>query len=210
MAITYYDIRHKLQPPLDCSEIGDLRGQYFHNRRITNYENTDFTGCVLYHCFPSGMPNALEINPAQSESDLTSKGVNLSRVDLTGAFLRGADLEGASLYKGDLTRVDLEGANLKGVDLTRAILAGANLSGADLEGANLKEAYLWDANLSGTVLVGANLSGATLQGADLQGADLQGADLEVATYNSKTNFKYSSITQEQKDSMTFVEDEVYL
>jgi uncharacterized protein YjbI with pentapeptide repeats len=84
MTITYDDIKHKLQPPLDCSEIKDLRGQYFHNRLITNYENTDFTGCVLYHCYPSGFANALDVNPAQSEEDMTLKGANLQ-----GASSRG-------------------------------------------------------------------------------------------------------------------------
>ena len=50
MTITYDDIKHKLQPPVDCSGITDLRGRYFHNRLIVNDENTDFSGCVLYHC----------------------------------------------------------------------------------------------------------------------------------------------------------------
>ena len=77
MTITYDDIKHKLQPPLDCSGITDLRGRYFHNRLIVNYENTDFSGCVLYHCFPSGIGNAQEVHPAQSEKDVTLKGANL-------------------------------------------------------------------------------------------------------------------------------------
>ena len=112
MRITYDDIKHRLQPPLDCSEIKDLRGRYFNNRLITNYEHTDFTGCVLFHCFPNGIPNALEINPALSEEYVTLKGV------------------------------DLRGANLKGAALTEANLKGTNLEGADLEGANLIGANL--------------------------------------------------------------------
>jgi uncharacterized protein YjbI with pentapeptide repeats len=180
MTITYDDIKHKLQPPLDCSEIGDLRGQYFYNRLIINCENADFAGCVLYHCFPSGMPNALDINPAQSESDLTLKGADLLFADLQGANLQGANLEGADLY----------GANLVWADLRYAILVEANLEGANLEGADLYGANLVEANLEGAILVEANL----------QGADLQGAE-----YNSETNFKGSTITQ--KDSMLFVEDD---
>ena len=48
MPITYNDIKYRLQSPLDCSEISDLRGQYFHNRLITNYEHTDL---VVVCCF---------------------------------------------------------------------------------------------------------------------------------------------------------------
>ena len=157
MPITYDDIKHKLQPPLDCSGITDLRGQYFHNRLITNYENTDFTGCVLYRCFPSGIENAQEMHPAQSEKDVTLKGANLIDADL---------------YR-------------------------ANLQYANLQGASLQSAYLPYSHLQG-----ANLQGAYLVGADLQGADLQGAG-----YNSETSFGGSNITQEQRDSMLFVEDE---
>ena len=142
MALTYADIAHKLQPPLDCSKEDDLRGRAFHNRLIVNFENTDFTGCVLYHCFPRGFAGAIEIHPAQSEEDVT-----------------------------------LKEADLRGADLRRANLQGANLQGAHL------------------------------QGADLRGANLGGADLKGAKYNSETKLDDSNITQEQLDSMTFVEDE---
>ena len=177
MTITYDDIKYKLQPPLDCSEIKDLRGQYFHNRIITNYENTDFSGCVLYHCFPSGIPNAFELNPAQSEEDVTLKGA-----DLSGVYLRGANLYEANLYE----------ANLSGANLARANLQGANLSGADLKEANLAMANLQEANL---------------EGANLRRANLYGARLKGATYNEEYLFLSSNITEDQLDSMTFVEDE---
>ncbi len=57
---------------------------------------------------------------------------DLTRADLTGAYLAGAYL----------TRADLTGANLTGADLTRAYLAGAYLTRAYLAGANLTRAYL--------------------------------------------------------------------
>ena len=182
MALTYADIAHKLQPPLDCAKEGDLRGRAFYNRLIVNYENTDFTGCVLYHCFPRGFAGAIEIYPAQSEDDVTLK----------GADLQGAELQGA----------DLQGAELRGADLQGAELQEADLQGADLQEADLRWAYLDDANLQG-----AHLQGAHLQGADLRGANLGGADLKGAKYNSETKLDDSNITQEQLDSMTFVEDE---
>ena len=72
----------------------------------------------------------------------------------------------------DVSRGDLTGALLAG-----AQLAGANLSGAVLGVADLSGAWLNGANLSGAVLNGANLTGANLAGADLSGAQLVGADL---------------------------------
>ena len=170
--LTYDAIKHRLQTPLDCSQISDLRGQYFHNRLIINYEDIDFSGCVLYHCYPSGLANAIEVNPAQSEEDVTLKGANLgyanlSEANLQGAYLKEARLYGAELIGADLRGTNLERANLKGADLYRADLGGANLQGADLEDATLYE----------------------------------------AKYNSKTNFEDSNITDEQFDSMVFVEDE---
>ena len=117
MPITYDAIKHRLQPPLDCSEISDLRGEYFHNRLIINFENTDFSGCVLFYCYPSGIENAIDVNPAQSEKDVTLKGANLYRANLQGANLEGAYLEGATLYGADLEGAILEGANLKGAYL---------------------------------------------------------------------------------------------
>ena len=128
MAITYDEIKHRLQPPLDCAEIKDLRGQYFHNRLIVNYENTDFTGCVLYHCWPSGFRNALEYNPAQSKDDLTLKGANLQEAILYKANLQGANLQGANLQNADLYGANLQGANLEGADFSEATLEGAKYS----------------------------------------------------------------------------------
>ncbi|MFD2175716.1 pentapeptide repeat-containing protein [Rhodobacter lacus] len=119
----------------------------------------------------------------------------LSKIDLSGANLSGADLgstefSGANLSGADLRRANLIGANLFRADLSEAKLSGANLFRADLSeaklsGANLfrvdfSEAKLSGADLSGADLSGANLSGADLRRADLSGADLSGADLRRA------------------------------
>ena len=144
MPITYEDIEHKLQPPLDCAKEGDLRGREFHNRLIVNYENVDFAGCVLYHCFPTVFQGAIELNPAESKKDVTLDGA-----DLRGANLKFGKLEGTHLYRANLRDADLGGANLYGANLERANLQGAYLEGADLQGANLRNAHLEGANLQG-------------------------------------------------------------
>ena len=86
-------------------------------------------------------------------------------------------VEAAVKSRADLSRADLSGANLYGADLSRAYLSGANLSGADLS-----RAYLSGADLSGADLSGANLSTADLSGADLstaENADLAQAQTSI-------------------------------
>ena len=79
---------------------------------------------------------------------------DLSRADLSEAYLHGADLSWANLRVADLSgadlsRADLSWANLRGADLSRANLRGADLNGADLSGANLSRADLSEAYLHG-------------------------------------------------------------
>lgn len=120
--------------------------------------------------------------------DLT--GAYLSGADLTKANLNGVFLSGADLHRAILTESDLTGAYLRGADLIRANLSGAylveatltaaNLYGADLSGAYLTAANLTAANLSGADLSGANLTAANLSGAILVEANLSGAALSRA------------------------------
>ena len=195
MAITYDDIKYRTQLPLDCAEIKDLRGRFFYNRLIVNFENTDFTGSVFYHCYPSGIPGALEYNSAKSEEKVT---------------LRNADLSGANLEKADLRGADLRGADLQGANFEEAVLRGANLQGADLRGANLFKANLEDANLQGADLEDVNLRLADLrrvkfQGANLTWADLHRAETLGATYDYDTIFP-DRMEEDLTESMTFIED----
>lgn len=117
------------------------------------------------------------------EADL--RHANLSHVNLKGASLiwadlSGADLSGDNLKEADLTGANLSGDNLKGADLSRDNLREANLSGSDLTGANLSATYLRGANLAGANLTGANLNRANLRGANLTEAYLEAAHLNEA------------------------------
>jgi uncharacterized protein YjbI with pentapeptide repeats len=108
-------------------------------------------------------------------------GRNLSRADL-----RGADLQGANLGRANLEKADLRGAKLEQADLSEADLRGADLQGAELEQANLREANLEWADLSEANLEGANLEGAGLNGTDIRKANLGGANLRKAVVGRDT------------------------
>jgi Pentapeptide repeats (8 copies) len=84
----------------------------------------------------------------------------------------------------DLTGVDLRGAWLGKADLQRARLTDANLQGARLEGANLRDAWLRGADLQGARLEGANLEGTWLPGANLRGTNLDDVSLGGARAGS--------------------------
>jgi uncharacterized protein YjbI with pentapeptide repeats len=76
-------------------------------------------------------------------------GLNLNRMEFSGADLEGADLSLAKLF---LT--NLSGANLKNAILTGAGFGGADLGEADLRGADLRGTSLDGAYLGGTLLDG--------------------------------------------------------
>src|SRR4029077_7170887 len=76
-----------------------------------------------------------------------------------------------------LTRADLSGANLCGANLRWSHLYGANLDRADLRGADL-----CDANLYGAHLLDTDLSGADLRGASLIASSLVSTNVENANF----------------------------
>lgn len=91
----------------------------------------------------------------------------MSRANLEGAFLVGANLEGIYFVDANFVGANLEGANLKKVILVGANLEDANLKkaslvGANLESANFKRAILIDADLEGAVIDGVNFDEAKL------------------------------------------------
>jgi uncharacterized protein YjbI with pentapeptide repeats len=90
---------------------------------------------------------------------------DLSFLDLTMAYLPGADLTGANLNSSTLTSADLSGANLPGADLSSSTLTNADLNGANLADADLRSSTLTSAYLDGSILTSADLSGAVVAGA---------------------------------------------
>jgi uncharacterized protein YjbI with pentapeptide repeats len=119
---------------------------------------------------------------------------NLTRVDLTGAFMNGARLDSVQFGRASLDGAHLEGASINGAYLEGASLKGAHLQEVALLDAHLEGATLDDAQLQGALgfgsarLDGASLKNAQLQGVNLSNAKLQGVDLSNAKLQGASLF----------------------
>jgi uncharacterized protein YjbI with pentapeptide repeats len=95
---------------------------------------------------------------------MPGQGVSLSTLNLSMAYLIGADLRNANTVETNFTAADLSGADLTGAgpELTR--FTNANLSGANLTNANFPLSSWSGANLSGAVVRSTNFAAATQRG----------------------------------------------
>lgn len=116
--------------------------------------------------------------PYLSDEDLSTKllaaGImdsdgkpNLSRINLSDAWLSGCNLEDVKFWH----------ANLSGANLSGSILEGASLIAADLSHTNLGKANISTAQLALADLAGADLEDCILDGAHIGDANLVGARL---------------------------------
>lgn len=94
----------------------------------------------------------LTVIAERQHPDLKNKRLDLTKVNISGFNLYGADLKGANLFGADLREANLAGAVLIGADLRGAVLAGAVLIGANLFGAVLTGAVLAGAKLTGAIM----------------------------------------------------------
>ncbi len=129
----------------------------------------------------------------------------LTRADIEAMIARrsgGAplNLSDKSLNGLDLSKLDLSGANLREARLNNANFAGADLHGAQLDqvwalkadftGANLSGASLFGTQMQGAKMDGANFTHARLAG-DFTGASLKGANLSDS--NASADMKNQSM-----------------
>jgi sarcosine oxidase gamma subunit len=96
--------------------------------------------------------SCLTVIAERKHPDLENKRLDLTKVNISGFNLYGADLKGANLFGADLREANLAGAVLIGADLRGAVLAGAVLIGANLFGAVLTGAVLAGAKLTGAIM----------------------------------------------------------
>ncbi len=104
-------------------------------------------------------------------------GADFNQADLRGANLSGTNLVGACFSNADLHQVNFSYANLTGSDFSAANAKQANLSHVNLMSAEMTAAQLQSAKFSNSSLCGANLTQAELSNSDLSGAHLRGTTL---------------------------------
>jgi hypothetical protein len=108
--------------------------------------------------------SASELN---AQRDCWMRKVKSGTANLSGAYLKGVNLSKMDLSGRRFARADLSGADLSGTNLLFANMNWANLSGANLSGADIRKASLVLADLSG-----ANVNGAVSSGANLKNIKL--------------------------------------
>jgi hypothetical protein len=118
--------------------------------------------------------------------------IDLSRADLSGVILRGANFIKADLIGINLSRADISianfnqakvnGANLSDANLNNSTFSATDFTGSDLTRANLSEAHLGETDFGDANLAGANLSGAQLIATYLSRAKLAGVNFTGAMF----------------------------
>jgi uncharacterized protein YjbI with pentapeptide repeats len=114
------------------------------------------------------------------------EGANLGAASLVAARLRRVTLNHALLFAANLQEADLWEAHLQQADLTQAHLTGALLNQAQCQGVKLRDAQLDHADFSHAHLHQAQLQGASLRQASLDAADFTQADLSHAMLQAAT------------------------
>lgn len=116
--------------------------------------------------------NAKELVRLYREGVRDFSGVDLSRVDIRGVYLKdtklcGANLHGVLLNYANLRNIDLCGSNLSYSNLCGVHFCGANLNGADLKGVYFEYADFSGADLKGVCLEGVSLIGVKGNGVEI-------------------------------------------
>jgi hypothetical protein len=142
---------------------------------------------VLKRYAPAPVP-APTCNPAHADVIRADpQGLAAWRTANPNTPLELAGLDFSSLPHGtaDWTRIDLSGADLRGATFSRTSFRYANfqhakLRGAKFEGTDLHEAWFHDAQLQEVNFRYATLTNAKFIGADITGADFRGATVTSA------------------------------
>jgi uncharacterized protein YjbI with pentapeptide repeats/GTPase SAR1 family protein len=117
---------------------------------------------------------------------------DLSKINLSNAFLFSADLHKAKLSAANLSSAELSVADLSEANLSKADLSSANLDYADLDHANLSKAKLYKANMLEASLVNANFCHALLFFTNLTKAFMISANLSSASL-ARTNLSFATL-----------------
>ena len=138
-------------------------------------------------------------------------GMDLSEIDLRGAYLYLTNLSGSNLFSTNLSGANLSSADLPRANLSSADLSWANLIHVDLSCANLINANLINANLYNTILFNVDLRGCIFhpnklwENETIEGAKITRTDFYTQIYpywKHQNDPEWENLTEpEQKEAM---------
>lgn len=117
---------------------------------------------------------------APHQAWLRAKGMEPSHAVPRGTVAKRADLRDVKISGVDISKMDLSGALLDGVDFSGSNLSASKFFFADLKGANFSDSFLIESRFSNANISHANFSGARLLGADFSGANMREANWDNA------------------------------
>ena len=114
------------------------------NLTETDFSNASLDGVDLRNPNPVQSITDDQLRSAASVTGVTLADNDLSRFNLNGLDLRGADLSLANLTETDFSNADLRGATIATAELTSADFSGANLSDAVLGDPARDDGFVYD------------------------------------------------------------------
>lgn len=115
---------------------GSLRGVYFENCILENYEATNFEGCTLYKCYPQVLRGAIEIESLKDPYEVTwhsnnfPKSLSFSTTIQNQTFhnfkfekltLEDVTFENCDFYGTRFTSVDFENCSFESCNMTSVV-----------------------------------------------------------------------------------------
>lgn len=166
----------------------DISGESF-VKPLTGFENPDQQPWVNL--------SRINLNGAYLGNSIITK-VDFSASQLKHAVLAGSNLEQSSFNYTNMEKADLNNANLWragmiGVNLTDAIITRANFLEANLTGAELAGVTAFETSFQNAILHSSSLKGAGLLASDFSNADLTNADLGEA-HLAFVNLSYANLS----------------
>jgi uncharacterized protein YjbI with pentapeptide repeats len=156
---------------IDCSDLdSDQRGTHFVHTALKNHESCDFSGAVLYKCYPASVENAINCNPLASATD-----VYLSDNDLTESYLVGI-----RLYQKEFKDLDLQGVDFAGAYLSEVSFVRCNLKNVSFDKATLHTCVFDGCIMGSTTFIGSRLAHSTV----FENMSLSKVYFDKATFDS--------------------------
>jgi uncharacterized protein YjbI with pentapeptide repeats len=189
-------IRDK-SPVNNAAEIGNIKFDFYRSieKRLKKY-NKNLVGFFKFFFglnIPEDVNTALNVLRRRNISEENSSiKIDLRRVNLAGANIKGFDFRSANLRDCNFSH-----ANLQGIDFSHA-----DLRGVDFSKAKIRDSIFGEADLNGANFTSSTLSHCSFNGANLNAVNFLDTDFNDV-WIDKDNFKGVDLNAYQLSAINF-------